>query len=73
MIFTVSFAEKYHVVDCWMLLQRANEEVILTKNEMINYVRFQTEKRSSLKQSTHSEEEDKAFGKGKKAMAHSKN
>jgi hypothetical protein len=67
----VSYAEKYHVVDCWMLLQRANEEVILTKNEMINYVRFLTEKRSSLKQSTHSEEVDKAFGKGKKAMAHS--
>ena len=54
-----------------MLLQRANEEVILTKNEMINYVRFLTEKRSSLKQPAHSEEEDEAFGKGKKAMAHS--
>ncbi|EFX73498.1 hypothetical protein DAPPUDRAFT_253070 [Daphnia pulex] len=41
---TLSYADKYHVVDCWMLLQRANEEVILTKNEMINYVRFLTEK-----------------------------
>jgi hypothetical protein len=38
---------------------------------MINYVRFLTEKRSSLKQPAHSKEEEKAFGKGKKAMAHS--
>jgi hypothetical protein len=34
MIFTVSYAKKYNVVDCWMLLQKANEEFILTKNEM---------------------------------------
>jgi hypothetical protein len=38
---------------------------------MINYVRFLTEKRSSLKQPAHSKEEEKSFGKGKKAMAHS--
>jgi hypothetical protein len=50
-----------------MLLQKANEEVILTKNEMINYVRFLTEKSSSLKQPAHSKEEEKAFEKGKKS------
>ena len=54
-----------------MLLQRAKEEVLLTKNEMINYIRFLADKRSSLRQSKHSEEEDEAFAKGKKAMAHS--
>jgi hypothetical protein len=43
-----------------MLLQGANEEVILTKNKMINYVRFLTEKRSSLKQPAYSKEEEKA-------------
>ncbi|KAK4045610.1 hypothetical protein OUZ56_033297 [Daphnia magna] len=32
----VSYADKYHVVDCWMLLQRAKEEVELTRIEMIN-------------------------------------
>ncbi|KZS03972.1 Uncharacterized protein APZ42_033170 [Daphnia magna] len=33
---TLSYADKYHVVDCWMLLQRAKEEVELTRIEMIN-------------------------------------
>lgn len=54
-----------------MLLQRAKEEVELTKIEMINYIRFLTDKRSSLKQSTHSEEADGTFCKGKAVMAHS--
>ncbi|KAK4013666.1 hypothetical protein OUZ56_026218 [Daphnia magna] len=68
---TPSYADKYHVVDCWMLLQRAKEEVELTKIEMINYIRFLTDKRSSLKQLTHSEEVDEIFCKGKAVMAHS--
>ncbi|KAK4017282.1 hypothetical protein OUZ56_032229 [Daphnia magna] len=68
---TLSYADKYHVVDCWMLLQRAKEEVELTKIEMINYIRFLTDKRSSLKQLTHSEEADETFCKGKAVMAHS--
>ena len=45
-----------------MLLQRAKEEVVLTKNEMINYIQFLADKRLSLKESTHSEEEDKTTG-----------
>ncbi|KAK4028639.1 hypothetical protein OUZ56_021643 [Daphnia magna] len=68
---TLSYADKYHVVDCWMLLQRSKEEVELTKIEMINYIRFLTDKRSSLKQLTHSEEADETFCKGKAVMAHS--
>jgi hypothetical protein len=44
-----------------MLLQRAKEEVVLTKNEMINYIQLLADKRLSLKESTHSEEEDKKF------------
>ncbi|KZS21228.1 Uncharacterized protein APZ42_011888 [Daphnia magna] len=28
---TLSYADKYHVVDCWILLQIAKEEVELTK------------------------------------------
>ncbi|KAK4028046.1 hypothetical protein OUZ56_017209 [Daphnia magna] len=43
----VSYADKYHVVDCWILLQIAKEEVELTKIEMINYIRFLTDKRAS--------------------------
>jgi hypothetical protein len=54
-----------------MLLQRAKEEVELTKIEMINYIRFLTDKRSSLKQLTHSEEADETFCKGKAVMANS--
>jgi hypothetical protein len=54
-----------------MLLQRAKEEVVLTKNEMINYIQFLADKRLSLKESTHSEEEDKTFAKGKTVMAQS--
>ncbi|KZS14293.1 Uncharacterized protein APZ42_020390 [Daphnia magna] len=54
-----------------MLLQRVKEEVELTKIEMINCIRFLTDKRSSLKQLTHSEEADETFCKGKAVMAHS--
>ena len=54
-----------------MLLQRAKEEVVLTKNEMINYIQFLADKRLSLKESTHFEEEDKTFAKGKTVMAQS--
>ncbi|KZS21862.1 Uncharacterized protein APZ42_011130 [Daphnia magna] len=67
----VSYADKYDVVDCWMLLQRVKEEVELTMIEMINYIRFLADKRTSLKQLTHSEEADESFCKGKAVIAHS--
>ncbi|KAI9550736.1 hypothetical protein GHT06_006130 [Daphnia sinensis] len=66
----VWYADKYHVADCCMLLQRAKEEVEQTKIEM-NRIRFLTVKRSSLKQSTPSEEADEIFCKGKAVMAYS--
>ena len=50
-----------------MLLKRAREEIILTKNEMMNYIRFLLDKRSSLQKTQNYEERDK-FAKGKSVM-----
>ena len=52
-----------------MLLKRAREEVTLSKNEMINYMRFLVDKRSSLQQPKHTGEDEEKFAKGKSVMA----
>ena len=52
-----------------MLLKRAREEVTLSKNEMINYMRFLVDKRSSLQQPKHTREDEEKFAKGKSVMA----
>ncbi|KAI9549854.1 hypothetical protein GHT06_007315 [Daphnia sinensis] len=65
----VSLADKYNIVDCWMLLKRAREEITLSKNEMINYMRFLIDKRSSLQQPSQKHTgEDEKFAKGKSVM-----
>lgn len=51
-----------------MLLKRAKEEVTLSKNEMINYMRFLVDKRSSLQQPKHTGEDEEKFAKGKSVM-----
>ena len=56
-VFAVSLADKYHIVDCWMLLERAREEITLSKSEMINYMLFLVDKRSSLQQPKHTGED----------------
>nr|CAH0100204.1 unnamed protein product [Daphnia galeata] len=33
---TLSLADKYHIVGCWMLLKRAREEITLSKKEMMS-------------------------------------
>ncbi|KAK4017586.1 hypothetical protein OUZ56_033200 [Daphnia magna] len=66
---TLSLADKYNIVDCWMLLKRAREEITLSKNEMINYMRFLIDKRSSLQQPSQKHTgEDEKFAKGKSVM-----
>ena len=52
-----------------MLLKRAREEITLSKKEMINYMRFLVDKRSSLQQSKHTGEDEEKFAKGKSVMA----
>ena len=53
-----------------MLLKRAREEITLSKNEMINYMRFLIDKRSSLQQPSqkHTGEDEEKFAKGKSVM-----
>ncbi|XP_045032706.1 uncharacterized protein LOC123474557 [Daphnia magna] len=66
---TLFLADKYNIVDCWMLLKRAREEITLSKNEMINYMRFLIDKRSSLQQPSQKHTgEDEKFAKGKSVM-----
>ncbi|XP_045033760.1 uncharacterized protein LOC123475278 [Daphnia magna] len=57
----LSYADKYHVVDCWILLQRAKEEVELSKIKMINYIRFLTDKQFEFE--TSDEETDNSYTK----------
>ncbi|EFX62316.1 hypothetical protein DAPPUDRAFT_337119, partial [Daphnia pulex] len=45
---TLSLSQKYELVDTWMLLQRAEEEIELCKMEMKEYILYLDSTRSSL-------------------------
>jgi hypothetical protein len=49
-------------------LKRAREEITLSKNEMINFMLFLVDKRSSLQQPKHTGEDQEKFAKGKSVM-----
>lgn len=44
----MSLSQKYELVDAWMLLQRAEEEITLCKMEMKEYILYLDSTRSSL-------------------------
>lgn len=49
---------KYKLVDSWMRWKRAQEEVVIVKNEMMNYLKYLFDKRSSLQEQVKGEIEE---------------